>query len=170
MYQWPSWKMPEAFIWNTIKSTSLSQFQWTYQFMYVTESYIFQQGVIYRCGQSLDSTRRPWFLSHRSWDVNLTRFSSSCLLYSLRSDSIENTVSNSSFLVVCISVVAETGCHVLFTGHCIAADDFSCLTMLLSCHNMIFSCFLPYSFPVLHYQIMYRGWCSTSLAMNNTHT
>jgi hypothetical protein len=25
-YQW-SWKMPEAFVWNAIKSTSLSQFK-----------------------------------------------------------------------------------------------------------------------------------------------
>jgi hypothetical protein len=27
MYQWSSWKMPEAFIWNAINSTGLLQFQ-----------------------------------------------------------------------------------------------------------------------------------------------
>jgi hypothetical protein len=37
VYQWSSWKKPEGFVWNAIKSRSLSQFQFIY-FMYVTGS------------------------------------------------------------------------------------------------------------------------------------
>jgi hypothetical protein len=30
VYQWSSWKVPEAFIWNVINSAGLSQIQGTY--------------------------------------------------------------------------------------------------------------------------------------------
>jgi hypothetical protein len=52
--------------------------------------------------------------------------SSSCLLYRLGADPTENTVPNSYSLVVCVSVAAETSCHVLFTGRCVAAYGFPC--------------------------------------------
>jgi hypothetical protein len=42
--------------------------------------------------------------------------------YNLGTDPTENTVSNSSSFIVCISVAAETSCNMLFTGCCIAAD------------------------------------------------
>jgi hypothetical protein len=27
VYQWPSWKLPEAFVWNAINSAGISYFQ-----------------------------------------------------------------------------------------------------------------------------------------------
>jgi hypothetical protein len=55
----------------------------------------------------------------------LNKLSSSFSLYSLGADPIENTISNSSFIVLCVPLVEETSCHMLFTGRCLAADGFS---------------------------------------------
>jgi hypothetical protein len=63
--------------------------------------------------------------------------SSLFLLYILRADLVENAVSNSSSLVVCISIAVETSWHMLFTGRCLAVDGFSCWTILLSCQSML---------------------------------
>jgi hypothetical protein len=59
-----------------------------------------------------------------TWTLN--KLSSLFPLYIPRADPVENTVSNSSSLVVCVSFPVETSCHMLFTGRWLAADCFSC--------------------------------------------
>jgi hypothetical protein len=44
MYQWPYWKMPEAFVWNTIKSISLSQFH-EFTYLCMSQGLTFPNGV-----------------------------------------------------------------------------------------------------------------------------
>jgi hypothetical protein len=55
MYQWFSWKMPEAFVWNTITSISLSQVQRNLVIFVCHKVLISQWIVVYRCEQNLDS-------------------------------------------------------------------------------------------------------------------
>jgi hypothetical protein len=72
VYQWSSWKSPEAFIWNAINSAGRSQFQELINFC-KSHGLFLSGGLLSTAWSrvwSLASTRRSWFSSHRSWCVN----------------------------------------------------------------------------------------------------
>jgi hypothetical protein len=56
MYQWSSWKMCKAFVWNIIKTTSFSKFN-EFANLYMSHGLTFPNGgAVYRCEESLDSS------------------------------------------------------------------------------------------------------------------
>jgi len=72
MNQWSFWKEPKAFIWNTINSTGLSQFERVDQFLYVTRSYFlgWLSSMASSRARTWTSTCHSWFSSHRLCGVN----------------------------------------------------------------------------------------------------
>jgi hypothetical protein len=64
MRQWFSWKVPEAFVWNTLKSTSPSHYHWMYQFMYATMSWSSQGGAISWWEESVDFSSQSCITTH----------------------------------------------------------------------------------------------------------
>jgi hypothetical protein len=62
-------------------------------------------------------------------------FRTMSLLADLGSELIENTAVNSSSVAACVSVAAESSCHMFFSGRYHATDDFFWLSGVKSCHN-----------------------------------
>jgi hypothetical protein len=62
-------------------------------------------------------------LTPNSWPQLLVMLTDS-QLPRIGSDPIQNTISNSCFIVAFAPIATEADCHMLFSGHCQTTDDF----------------------------------------------